>query len=194
MLNFSPDRTDERTLQVNQRAIERHLNDDHYVRRFTPGQFVLAGAGAPTLVLATAAAPHWPVIAMVDAATSIASVSFDKPSEWRAGHMAVRYWYTSPVGSTNAFRIQVAMQAVRGGEALIGTTLVGAAASVAGPAVAHTVIRAADVYTTTALGGDDELFSLRLIRLGADGADTNTNDFYLLYARVEHIPAQQVSQ
>lgn len=193
-LNYQPELATGRGLEINLAAIERHLDDDHYVRRFTPGEFVLGGAGAPTHVLVTTASPRWSAIEMPDAATSLAVVSFAKPSEWRAGHLRVTYWYTSPVGSTNAFRIQVLMRAIRDAEVLTGTLLVDLSTNVAGPAVANTVVRAAAVLTTVAIGNDDELFTLRIGRIGADAGDTNVNVFQLLYAKVEHLPAQQVAE
>lgn len=190
-VNFQPNLTDDRWLQTNQQAVERHLIDDHYVRGFTPGEFVLADATA-TFVVVTAATPRWPAIAMADAAVSRAAVSFRKPSEWRGGRLRVRYWYTASVGSTNNFAIQVFVEAIRDAEVLTGTTLVNSQTAVAGPAVANTVIRSAYTYTTTSLGSDDELFELRIARIGTDGTDNNVNDFQLLYAEVEHIPAAQV--
>lgn len=189
-LNLQPELTDSRSVQINQHAIERHINDDHYVRRFTPGDFILLTATSGLDPVAN----DWPWIVMADGVNSHAAVSFRKPSEWRSGKLKVRYWYTSDVGSVSNFRIAVFARAIRDGEVMAGTLLVNAPASVAGPAVAYTVVRSADVYTTTSLGGDDELFSLRIVRLGADAADTNVNDFMLLYVEVEHIPATQVTQ
>lgn len=194
MLNFQPELTYERALQTNQRAVERHVNDEHYVRGFTPGDFVLGGPAVPTHALVTAAAPRWPAIIMLDGGSSFAVASWRKPSEWRTGQIRSRYWYTSDVGSTNNFAIQTMLNAIRDAEVLTGTLLVDSTSAVAGPVVANTVIRSAYVYTTVALGSDDEVFSLRLGRIGADASDTNANEFHLLYVEIEHIPALQVSQ
>lgn len=187
VVNLQPEVTDERGLQNNQRSIERHLLFDHYIRTFTPG--------AMTLLTATTGlepvANDWPWIIMADAVSSHAAVSWRKPSEWRAGLLRLRYWYTSDVGSTNNFRILLSVRAIRDSEVIAGTSLLFSAASVAGPAVAYTVKRSAYVYTTTALGSDDELLSARVVRLGGDAADTNVNDFHLLHLEVEHIPAIQ---
>lgn len=193
-LNFQPNAIGDRALQVNQHAIERHLTDDHYIRGFTPGAFVLSGAAVPTFVSIPVAIAQWPAIEMPDADISRAVVSWRKPSEWRGGMLRVRYWYTSPVASTNTFMVRVSVLAVRDSEVLGGTSLVSTDTAVAGPAVLNTVIRSTYVYTTTSLGSDDELFSLRVLRLGADASDTNVNVFQLLYVEVEHIPAQQVAQ
>lgn len=190
MLNFNPEHTDPRLLQNNLRAVERHVNDDHYVRGFTPGEFALITATHALEPIAN----DWPEIVMLDAVTSHAAVSWRKPSEWRSGLMRVRFWYTSDVGSTNPFRIIVSSRAIRDAEVLAGTSLVFSTANYAGPAVAWTLVRSPYVYTTTALGSDDELLSVRIVRLGADAADTNVNEFHLLYVEVEHIPARQVSQ
>lgn len=193
-LNLDPNRTDGRTLQVNLAAIERHLNDDHYVRGFTPGAFTIGGPAVPTFVQITAALPRWSAIAMPDAANSLATVSWQKPSEWRTGHIRTLYWFTSDVGSTNNFYIQTSLDAIRDGEVVPGTNLLTDTSRIAGPAVATTFVRSSHVYTTTQFGSDDELFSLRITRLGGDANDTNVNTFLLVHARIEHIPAQQVSQ
>lgn len=192
-LNFQPERTDGTSLRNNLAAVERHINDDHYVRGFTPGEFVIGGAGPPTFVQIPGGSLRWPAISMPAGADSFANSSWRKPSEWRIGHLRIRYWYTSPAGSTNNFMVQVVVDAIRNGEVLSGTALYAAQAAVAGPAVADTVIRSADIYTTTALGSDDELFSVRVTRVGTHASDTNVNAFHLLYVEVEHIPAVQVS-
>ena len=193
MLNFAPDLVDSRSLQNNQHAIERHVDFDHYVRSFTPGMFLSADAGA-TFVTVIAATMRWPAIEYADAATSRAHVSWRKPSEWRTGHLRIRFWYTSPVGDANRFRVQLLVSTIRDTEVLTGTLLADVSASYSGPAVANTVIRSPYVYTTTTLGSDDELFSLRVARVGGDAADTNVNVLQVLFAEVEHIPALQVSQ
>lgn len=193
-LNLIPERVSPRGLQINQRAIEHHLIDDHYVRGFTPGEFVLDNGALATFLLESAAAPRWSTINMPDAVNSFGCVTWRKPTEWRTGQIRLRYWYTSDVGSTNNFFIQTGMYSLRDGELLAANTLMNINTAVPGPAVALTAIRSAYVYTTTALGSDDELFSLRIQRLGGDASDTNVNDFSLLYVEIEHIPAQQVSQ
>lgn len=178
-------------LKTNQRAIARHLTDDHYIRGFTPAEFVLADAGV-TLAGVPAATPRWPALVFADAVTSRAVVAWRKPSEWRSGKMRVRIWYTSDVGSTNNFQSSIRLNAIRDSEVLPGTALLAALTNtIAGPAVADTVIRASYTYSTTSLGGDDELFSMQLGRIGGDAADTNTNDLMVLYAEVEHIPGVQ---
>lgn len=191
-LNLQAERVDAASLGVNLRAIERHVNDCHYVRSFMPGEFVLAGTAAH--VLFDAVGLRWPAIEMPDATDSFAAASWRKPSEWRSGHLRVRFWYSSDVGSTSNFSVQVVVDAIRDGEAVPGTNLGTSQIAYAGPAVAFTVKRSAYVYTTTALGSDDELFALRITRVGGAGPDNNTNDMHLLYAEVEHLPAQQVSQ
>lgn len=184
---------DDSPLRRNQRSIAAHIDDDHYVRRFTPGDFTLSGAAAPTHVIIPAATPRWPAIEMPDGNTSHSTVSWEKPSQWRAGKLRVRIWYTSDVGSTSNFLIQTAISSIRASEVLLGTTLVMSNNALAGPSVANTPLKA-DVYSTTSFTADVELFSLRVQRVGGDASDTNVNDFYLLYVRVEHIPAQRESQ
>lgn len=194
MLNFQPELTDIRALQTNQLSVERHLNDEHYVRGFMPGEFVLEGAGPPAHVVIPAALLRWPAIEMPDGVDSNAAVSWRKPSEWRSGALRVRFWYTSDVGSTNNFYVRTGISAAATGEVIPSSLLMSDDSAVAGPAVAYTVMERAFIYTSSSLGGDDDLFALRIRRLGTDANDNNVNDMLLLYAEVEHIPAQQVSQ
>lgn len=193
MLNFSPEQVDQNALRGNQRAIERHINDDYYVREFTPGQFALDAAGV-TLVNIPAATPRWPALEFVDTILARANASFRKPSEWRSGKFRIRFWYTSPVGSTNNFIIITRIAAGRTGEVLPGTDLLFVSTTYAGPAVANTWIRSPDIYTTTSLGGDDELFTFQFVRDGGHANDTNVNVLHFLHAEVKHIPAQRESQ
>lgn len=192
-LNLNPERFEGDRLRGNLRAIESHLTDDHYVRRFTPGDFTLDAAGV-TQVNIPAATPRWPALEFADGVLARASASFEKPSEWRSGKFRARFWYTSPVGSTNNFQFGIRLAAVRGTEVLPGTDLLVLSTTYAGPAVANTVIKTAWIYSTSSLGADDELFTFQFFRDGANAADTNTNVLHVLYGKVEHIPAQRESQ
>lgn len=193
-LNFQPERLDPTSLLNNQRAIDRHLGFDHYVRTFQPGDFVLSGAGATTGII-PAATPRWPALIFADAVDSEATVAWDKPSEWRSGKLAVWVRYTSPVGSTNTFRCAVTVNASRQGEVLPATTLVLNLSSWPGPAVANTKLVFGPFYTTTSFGADDETFSLKIRRIGSDGVnDTNANDLDVLLVKVQHLPANAEGQ
>lgn len=191
-LNLAPDGPD---LRRNLRAIERHLVNDHYARGLSAAAFMLGGNGAADL-LVPVATPHWPakVLPKNALANPLISTSFDKPSEWRTGLLSVEFWYTCPVASaaTNFF-VQVAIQGLRFGEVIPGTSLLAASAAYPGPAVINTTLKPAVVYSTAAIGSDDEVFSLRFVRLSTNASDTNANDFHLLYAIVRHLPNVQDS-
>jgi hypothetical protein len=193
MLNFQPELTADRALQVNQNSIERHINDDHYVRGFTPGDFVLTSAVGAAFVLDNVGA-RWPLIEMPDAGISRARVSWRKPSEWRSGKLSVTMWYTSTVGSTNNFHLIYAIDAIRAAEVIFGTELLLLEFNAPGPAVANTVMKVAATYSTVSLGSDDELFAFGIARDGANADDTNVNSIRIIYATIEHIPERQVSQ
>lgn len=193
-LNLNTDLTTTRSIQDNWRAIERHLDYDHYTRGFTPGDFILDVGGNATPILLTVATNRWPAVMMPEGRESIAITSFHKPSEWRSGKLKITYWYTSDVGSTNNFYIGVTAYATRRDEVLNGTSLYAVDTAVAGPAVASTVKVAGPFYTTTSFGSDDELFAIGIFGQRANVLDTNVNEFHLLYVLVEHIPAQQVSE
>jgi hypothetical protein len=186
-LNFNPDRDGrEVKLATDLRAIERHLDDDHYVRWAGPGDFEVFNT-------ATKASNNaWPVVQFPDAASTSAQWTFPKPSEWRGGPLLLRMWHTSTVGDTKTFSLAVSVRALRSGEVLPATVLLNTTIAPAGPAVANTVLVTADLYTTTSLGGDDQLFSVRITRDGA--GDSNNNPWQLLLLRVEHIPAVREAQ
>lgn len=180
---------DDTPLRRNQRSIERHITDDHYIRSFTPGMFVLDGVA--THVQIPAAAPQWPAVEFPDGVLSIATVSWRKPSEWRTGKLRLQFRYTSDVGSTNAFGIRYRVVSIRDAEVHPGTILSAnpTVLSLAGPAVANTHVRSAYFYTTTSFGSDDEMFSVQIFRDGA--ADANNNDFHLIHLEVFHVSSVQ---
>lgn len=191
MLNFTPEHStlDPRVIRSNWEAIERHVNDDHYVREFTPGKFVLAGAA-----VAFAVNNGWPVVEFTNASvldTDIATVSFRKPSEWRTGKLRLGFWYTSDAAGASNFSIGTRIYGVRRGEALPGTLLYSAANAVPGPAAGGDLLYSGDFYTSTSFGSDDELFRVLFTR---DGTDANGNDFHLVHVVVEHIQATRQSQ
>lgn len=193
-LNFQPELTHPRALQTNQRAVERHLTFDHYVRPLTPGAFIVDGTNC-THALVTAASNRWPALAYADAATGRAIASFRKPSEWRGGQLVLRFWYTAPGSSTNNFAVLALVNSLAAGEVLNGTLLLNTGTvTVAGPGTANTLLRSTDYYSSTPLGNDDELFAVQLIRLGADAGDTNTNALHVLHVEVQCLPLQQVAQ
>jgi hypothetical protein len=191
-LNFQPERVDPASLLTNQRSIDRHLAFDHYVRPFQPGDFVLSGTTAEIIPAAT---PRWPCVTFPEALATEAAVSWERPSEWRSGALAVWVRYTSPVGSTNTFRCAITVNAGRLAEVLPATTLYNVFANWPGPAVADTWMEFGPIYTTTAFGADDQSFSLKIRRAGTDAVnDTNVNALNVLLVRVEHIPANAEGQ
>jgi hypothetical protein len=191
-LNLRPESVDPEALRSNQRAIEAHLDDDHYRRRFQPGDFALSGT---TTALVPAANPRWPVIVFPDVAASEAAVSWERPTEWRKGKLEILIWYTAPGAGADNFWVAVTLNAIRTGEILGGTSLYTKFDAWQGPALTDTVKRFGPVYTTTSFGSDDELFSLKVRRNGNDVVnDVNTNPLHLLLVRIRHIPAMSESQ
>lgn len=188
MLNFNPESGVE-SLRSNQRSVAAHIDDDYYVRRFTPGMFLPDNGAVATFLTESAAQPRWPTINMPDAVSGQATVTWERPSHWLSGKLRTRYWYTSDTGSTNNFVIRIVIYTVRNGQLLNASTLGDTSTAVPGPAVALTAIRSDYIYTTTSFDPSAELFSLRIQRTGGDASDTNVNDFSLLYVRVQHIPA-----
>lgn len=193
-LNLNPERSSlDHDTRGNFRAVSRHLDFDHYVRWFNPGSFTLTGAAATSATNFPSPSFLWSAVVMPNGDDSNAASSWVKPSEWRSGQLKVYFWYTSPTGSTNNFYVRTGLGAIRDTEVVPGA-LFSNDFAIAGPAVANTIIRSAALYTSVPFGSDDELFTLRIRRLGAHASDTNTNDMYLVMALVEHIPAAAVSQ
>jgi hypothetical protein len=181
-----PDVTTDAGLRTNLRAVERHLNEDHYVRGFSPGMFVTTESATQVIPASSA---RWSAVSFADGSTGRASVSFHKPSEWRTGHLAITFWYTSETSSTNNFRMNLVVEAIRNGEAWNAgiTQLLAVTLDLPGPAAAPKLIVNGPTYTTTAFTPDDELFTLRFRRDGADVLDTNVTPLLLVYAKVEHL-------
>lgn len=176
-------------LQRNQRAIERHVNDDHYVRSFGPGQATLESTATLAVV-----GSRWGVVVLPNAATTSALWTFTRPAEWVSGKIMVRFWYSSDGGSTNNFVAGLQVGVAAAGDAMHISTLIlntGTALTVAGPAAANTSIRAADVYTTANVTRAHELINVRVYRVGADAADTNANNLHIYAVRLQHVPAFQ---
>lgn len=186
MINYAPDATDLRELQRNRQSLMRHVDDSYYVRDLSPGVFAIEAAGAIILDPATLRYPalQFPKVIVR------ARASLRKPSEWRSGALAITVEYTSPIGSTNNFRLSITADAMAIGAVLPGTSLLVTEIDVPGPAVANVPVLAGPVYSTTSFGSDRRRFGIGVARNGAHANDTNANDMLILGVTVEHIPAR----
>lgn len=180
---------DDTPLRRNQRSIERHINEDHYRRIFAPGTAILEG----TATVAVLGTPRFAVISFPnDGTTSAAHWTFTRPSEWVQGKVAITVWFSSPVGSTNVFRIFVQIITVSTGEVTTAATLnLSVNLDQAGPAVADTLIEAVTIYTPTSIGRSDDLIGVRIGRVSGNAADTNVNALHFYVARGELVLGMQ---
>lgn len=181
---------DDAPLRRNLRAIERHFDDSYYTRHFPAQDLIpLASTGASISLIPTAT-PRFPAVILTKnlGANPTCALTFRRPSEWLRGRIRARYWYTSPVGSTNNFLIQVGITAVKTGEVLPGTSLLGGNVAVPGPAVANTRTVSGTLYSTVSFDSDDEVFSVRVVRMSPNASDTNANEFHLLGIELVHVP------
>ena len=183
-LNFNPEKIDARQLQDNLRAIERHLQDDHYVRSLSPGAAVLQTATH------TVIGNRWGVVLMPDAADTSCLWTLLRPSEWVTGKVAVTLWYSSNGGSTNNFRVLTQVSAIKNADVTSASTLLlNSTRTLAGPAVLNTLTRADVVYSTANITRDHELLEFRVQRTGTHADDNNVNEFHLYAVRATFISA-----
>lgn len=129
-----------------------------------------------------------PVRVFVDGATNSVFYSFRRPRMWINGVAQIRIHYTGSTSSTNNFRIEAGVQV--NGEGAATPTAASDRQSLPGPSTAgfHLISRlfetsantSAFIYIDTA----DDLISVSVGRLGGDGSDTNTGEFWLIGAEI----------
>jgi hypothetical protein len=185
-LNLNPVLVDEQSMRRNLRAIERHVNNDHYVRSISPGAMVLEATAAHAVV-----GSRWGVLSLPDAASTSGLFTFERPSEWVTGKVKMTIRYSSPVGSTANFRVVAQVGVAKEGSAMATTTLVMNDMSlVPGPAVADTRI-SYSVYSTANVTQEFDCVEVRVQRTGAHADDGNVNALHVYAIRLEFIPAMQ---
>lgn len=183
-LNLNPSLTGEQAMRRNLRAIERHVDNDHYVRSISPGAMVLEATAAHAVV-----GSRWGVLSLPDAASTSGLFTFERPSEWVTGKVKMTVRYSSPVGSTANFRIVAQVGVAKDGTAMATSTLVMNDASLRpGPAVADTRL-SYSVYSTSSVTQEFDSIEVRVQRTGAHADDANVNALHVYAVRLEFIPA-----
>lgn len=186
ILNFNPESERDPIARSSLRAVERHLHDDHYVRSIAPADFILEG-GATTAVVNT----RWGVVVLPDGSSTSGVHTYLRPSEWVLGKLKVKVWYSSPVASTNNFRVFLQVTHAKAGDVTTASPfLLTGAVLLPGPAVINTLLTH-EVYSTVNVTRDMELLTARVQRTGAHADDTNVNDMHVYAVRVEMILATQ---
>ena len=187
MLNFNPNANADSgaALRRNLRAVERHINNDHYVRSFGPGDMVYEATAATGVV------GRWGVGVLPALADTSALITFERPSEWASGKLKITLRSSAPVAAATNYRIFLQGTVAKPGSVMTATTLIlNDVATAPGPAVANTrVDRIA--YSTSNVTQEFDIVSIKVIRTGTNIADTNPNAFHIYSVRVEFIPAMQ---
>lgn len=182
-LNLNPSLTDEQSMRRSLRSVERHLNDDHYVRSLSPGATVLEGVATHGVV------GRWGVVVLPAAADTAAIWAILRPSEWVTGKLKVTLFFSSSGASTNNFRVLTQATPAKSGSVTTATTLIANDVGlIAGPAVANTRMERT-VYATSNMTQEFDMLSVRILRTGTNVADTNANPFNIYLVRLEFIPA-----
>lgn len=173
------------SIRRNMRSVERHLNDDHYVRSFGPGSMVLEATAVHGLV------GRWGVVTLPVGADTAGLVTFRRPSQWVSGKLKITLSFSSSGASTNNFRILTQATPSKSGSVMTATSLIANDVGlIAGPAVANTRMDRA-IYSTGNMTQEFDELSVRILRTGTNAADTNANPFNIYLLTVEMIPAMQ---
>lgn len=188
-MNFFPETSAPSVLTGNRRAVEGHLDDDYYLRSFTPGMFVpFATAAHGTAGVTAGTVNQWPSIDFPDAAVSYATVAMRRPKFWVSGRLELILFYTSPTAGAANFSAVVQVGAVpKSGNLNTGyVTLLSSIVALAGPAAANDEQESAAIYTAASFDSSVRRFAFII---GRDGADANNNVFQVTELLVRHIPA-----
>lgn len=162
--------------------VTTHLDELYNQVWLYPGMGVGVKGGTVTPTEDTPAIPTGSFAAekFLDANDSRYTWNIGVRSLWRNHNCDATFWYTSDVGSTNNFRIQLLLSTMQEGLP-VNTFPLNSTASYPGPAVANTVMK---VTVTGQLAPftiqTDKLLSFLFRRIGADAADTNVNACILL--------------
>lgn len=180
-----PFRLDDTDLRRNLRSLDAHITDDHYRRSFGTGDWALEGTAVLVGTGAGIMVPSLPN----DGTISGISSTFVRPSEWVAGRVKIRIWYSSPVASNKIFRVVPQVFATKTGAVLLtNTTINSTNLDLGGPATAADTVLSSEIFSTGAtITSDMELFSVRVARVSADAADTNPNALHIYAVRIEHV-------
>lgn len=194
MLNFNPESGIE-SLKSNQRAIAAHVDDDHYVRRLTPGMFVPFATATHGTAGQSVGLGKWPTIDYPNAVSSYAVFATERPRFWLSGRMLVTIYYTSQTAGVADFAILLAVYSVPSNGNLSNTGITtlhsgGIALAAPGPAAADDE-KSIQVYTTVSFDPSARRIGIRIGRDG--GSDANNNILQVTEVVVQHVPALRES-
>ena len=198
-LNFNPEltptlkpgaapRLDAEPLRRNQRAAAQHIDDDYYVWRLSPGDFV-EDTNAPGAVFGSTGSSQFAAIRFADAAAQGVLFSRRRPKLWLAGKFRIEIDYTSPVSLVSNFNLTVGLVATaKAGNLNTPSVLLLSAALLPGPALLAD-LQQFTIFTTTTSTGDAHLFGLQIRRDGV--ADANGNRLDIVAVTMTFLPATQ---
>lgn len=172
-------------IHENWRTVSEALGELYFERTYGPGIGALFNGAA----LVSFGAPLG--ISFPNAGVPLLVGPMEKrPERWQRAGFEATLWYTSPVGSTNNFAINVDVIPHDEGDVL---TAIVASATISyvipGPAVANTELKTTAVtLSTTAIAGNKDCLCFRVYRDAANASDTNANAFYLEQVLIRVLP------
>lgn len=171
--------------EANWRTTIEVLDEDYFTVYLSAGSGVLDGATVPVPGERAAVIEH------PDGVSSSWRTNLRIKQRWRRGGLRLTLDYSSPVGSTNNFRVILGVRAFSAGSVVSGLTDIATTTfSIPGPAVANTVLTTTQIYPAPVIPVNMERLSVRLGRLGADGNDTNVNVLRVYGLLVQVLPGR----
>lgn len=171
--------------ETNWRTALSIFDEEYFSVYLTAGVGTLDGAVVP--VPGERAA----VIEFPDAATTAWRINLRLKQRWRRGGLRMTLYYSSPVGSTNNFRV------ILGARTFAAGSVVSALADIAlatfnapGPAVASTVLATTQIFPAPIIPVNMDQLTVRVARVGADAADTNVNTLRVYGLLVQVLPGR----
>lgn len=179
---------DDAQLQRNMQAVEAHLNWDHYHAALPPDRW--------TTSLTAETATTKPIAYRIDAwafpddSTTRIYSNIRPLSQWTTGKFKITLYYTADGGSTNNFRVFFNVYSALAGVVLDATmtTVTNLVTSLPGPGTAFVPIEYV-AYSSASMPAGTRIIGVSMGRIGADAADTNTNNLLMVDCDVEFVSA-----
>ena len=165
-------------------SINEFVRDDYYTRFLGIGDFVPDGVA--THVASSLGTSRWGFVQFPDAATSAANAQFYVPALWNSGTFNITGYLSNATATAGNVRMVVNMLAATSAESL--STSTSATNIVAAPGQ-HTFTTWSATGIT--VDGGDTLIFLRVLRTGADAADTFAGNIGFLGLKLTYLPSRR---
>jgi hypothetical protein len=183
MKGIQPSAFDAVSSEANWRTALGVLDEEYFKEWIDPGRGTLDGPTVPV------PGERASVIELPDAASSNWRTNLRRKDRWFGCGIRLTLYYSSTVGSTNDFRLLFGVRAFDVGSDVSGLADIATTTfSTPGPAVAATVLSVSKLYAPPIIPGNRALLTVRVVRLGADAADTNVNPLRVYGLLFEALP------